>query len=62
MTLYRAHSQNPGRGWLSWSGLWFATYNIQDLLQGQAELEGDRLALLQHRPLQLLIVCHQVIE
>ena len=37
-------------------------HHVQYLLQGQAELEGHRLALLYHWSLQLLVVSHQVIQ
>ena len=51
-----------GRGWSEFCSVQKVTHNIQDLLQGQTELERDRLTLLQHRPLQLLVMGHQVIE
>ena len=37
-------------------------YHVQNLLESQPELEGDRLALVDHGPLQPLVVGHQVIQ
>ena len=42
--------------------MYCATHHVDDLLQREAELELERLRLVEHRPLQVVVLGHQVLD
>ena len=47
------------RGGLSYVNL---THHVHDLLESQAKLQDHRVGLIGHRPLQSLVLGHQVVD
>ena len=40
----------------------FCTYNVNDLLQGDSKGEHERVRLVHHRALQVVVETHEVVE
>ena len=52
-------SSTRTRGGLSYVNL---THHVHDLLESQAKLQDHRVGLIGHRPLQSLVLGHQVVD